>query len=236
MLLSSLKTKQTSDRVRELVDAALVRKKMSARQASIQVVGHDGLIRDIRAGRLPGLDKLQVLFELLDIDLHFGPASEQSSYSPPPPDEDAFAKIPLHEARLAAGAGASNHDEEIIDHLAFRRDWLRRIDVAPSKARLARVTGDSMEPTIFAGDMVLINTGRRAPPPRTRAARDTRLPPIYALTEDGEARIKRVDRAGPDQLLLISDNKMHPTEQKHIGDVTLIGRVAWWGHTVKDYP
>ena len=45
---------------------------ISARRASLDVVGNDGLIRDIRAGRLPGVDRLEALFEYLGLEFHFG--------------------------------------------------------------------------------------------------------------------------------------------------------------------
>jgi phage repressor protein C with HTH and peptisase S24 domain len=225
------------DMILAAIDEALLRKGLSDAAASKLAVGNYSLIKNMRAER--GADKrynftaLQRLAEVLELECYFGP-SRESAMPPSPASRSEFAKVPLHEAWLSAGNGTANGDEEVIEHLAFRRDWLKKIGVSASAARLARVIGDSMEPTICADDMVLIDTKRNAPPAKDRPPTDRRPSPIYALITNGEARIKRIERAGAEELLLISDNKMHPTERVHFGEVTLIGRVAWWGHTNRE--
>jgi phage repressor protein C with HTH and peptisase S24 domain len=233
MLLTNERIQSSRQQIQQAVEAALLKKNVSARKASLDVVGNDGLIRDIRAGVIPSADRLQALFEYLGLEFYFGPVRE-NAVAPPAASRSEFAKVPLHEAFLSAGNGTANGHEEVIEHLAFRRDWLKKIGVSASAARLARVIGDSMEPTICADDMVLIDTKRNAPPAKDRPPTDRRPSPIYALITNGEARIKRIERAGAEELLLISDNKMHPTERVHFGDVALIGRVAWWGHTNRE--
>lgn len=147
-----------------------------------------------------------------------------------------YVPVPLHEALLAAGNGARN-GETIIDQIAFRRDWLKRIGLPASAARLARVTGDSMEPTLFEGDLVLIDTTKIEPQILKRDPRDRRRSPIYALADAGGARVKRIERPEQDQLMLLSDNTDYPPELLHgpdLKDMKIIGRVVWWGHTVKE--
>jgi phage repressor protein C with HTH and peptisase S24 domain len=150
--------------------------------------------------------------------------------------DDAFAHIPLHDAFLAAGGGAENGAEAVIDYLAFRRDWLRRIGVAPSNAALARVEGDSMQPSIWHGDMVMIDhsVARQTIPVRARSSESRVRSPVYALLEDGKARVKRIERPLEDQLILISDNPDYAPQIVHPRDVTVIGKVIWWGHTAKE--
>jgi phage repressor protein C with HTH and peptisase S24 domain len=150
--------------------------------------------------------------------------------------DDAFAHIPLHDAFLAAGGGAENGAEAVIDYLAFRRDWLRRIGVAPSNAALARVEGDSMQPSIWHGDMVMIDhsVARQTIPVRARSGESKVRSPVYALLEDGRARVKRIERPSEDQLVLISDNPDYAPQFIHPDAVTIIGKVVWWGHTSKE--
>lgn len=226
------------DPILATIDEALKKKGLSDAAASKLAVGHPSLIKNLRMPRsgekrynLPALMKLA---EVLDLEFYFGPPRETAATSPPSPEDGKFAEIPLHEAWLAAGSGAANGSEEIVERLAFRREWLRQIGVSPANARLVRVRGDSMEPTIQACDMVLIDRSKTTPPARMRSPNDKRPAPIYALLEDGQARVKRIERAGPEEVLLISDNKLHPTEKKSLRDISLIGRVAWWGHTVRD--
>ena len=125
----------------------------------------------------------------------------------------------------------------MIGHLAFRRDWLDRMGIAADKARIARVRGESMAPTLHDDDMVLIDTGARDVQVRRRGPEDRRLPPIYAVNTADGPRIKRVERPEPGQMQLLSDNNEYPVEVltgDRLKRAEIIGRVVWWGHTVRD--
>ncbi|MEM9063268.1 MAG: hypothetical protein AAGD13_22645 [Pseudomonadota bacterium] len=59
--------------------------KFSARSASIAVVGHDGLVRDIRQkGNVPTADKVDALFRLLGISYNLGTSSPSNETLPIP--------------------------------------------------------------------------------------------------------------------------------------------------------
>lgn len=234
MQANPLKTKETSERIQALVEAGLKRKGMSGRKASMQIVGHDGLIRDIRAGRLPSIDKLEILFDLLDLELYFGPPRDTGAVPQIVLDGTEFAQVPVHGAALAAGNGIENASEERIGHMAFRRSWLKRIGVAASAAVLARADGESMAPTIHHGDMLLIDRARAEPPKVPRAATDTRPAQIYAVLDDGAARVKRIELVPGGTLALLSDNPNFAPEFRPSAAVAIIGRVVWWGHTNKE--
>ena len=150
---------------------------------------------------------------------------------------DDFASIPVHDAFLSAGHAAQNDTEAVIGHLAFRRDWLERLHVNVDNARIARVRDDSMAPTLHDEDIVLIDTGARDIPVRRRGPEDQRLPPIYAVNTDDGPRIKRVKRPEPGQMQLLSDNNLFPVEVltgDRLKRAQVIGRVVWWGHTVRE--
>ncbi|WP_229825921.1 S24 family peptidase [Gemmobacter nanjingensis] len=191
----------------------------------------------LRRGSSPSADKLASLCRAVGWELYFGPPREVAAVEQVTLDGADYAHIPLHDAMLAAGAGAFNGTETVVDSLAFRREWLQRIGVSASTARLARVQGDSMQPSLWHGDMILIDTRTNEPPVRDRDQRDQRRSPIYALIDNGEARVKRIERPSPDQMLLISDNTDYPPELRQGTDlkaITIIGKVAWWGHTNRD--
>lgn len=175
--------------------------------------------------------------DALGLEFYIGPPRDLAgSEQPLKADPQEFAHIPLHNAFLAAGGGSENGAEAVIDYLAFRRDWLRRIGVAPSNAALARVEGDSMQPSIWHGDMVMIDNSaaRQIIPVRARSSESRVRSPIYALLEDGRARVKRIERPSEDQLVLISDNPDYAPQFTHPSAVTIIGKVVWWGHTAKE--
>lgn len=194
-------------------------------------------IQNLKRGSDPRYQNLKSLADALDFELYFGPRRETADISTVALDGDEYAHIPLHEAMLAAGPGYHNAGEAIVDHLAFRRDWLTRMNVTISAARLARVRGDSNQPTLWDGDMVLIDTSKRDPAIRRKGASDQRRSPFYALIDSGEARVKRIERPSPDVMMLISDNPDFPPELRHgdqLTDITITGRVIWSGHSFKD--
>lgn len=186
-------------------------------------------ILDAKQPRTPSVLKAQKIAEALGFEFYLGP--RRAAADPVPSDLHDFAPVPVLNAELAAGDGAANGDEPVIAHLAFRRDWLRRIGVSPTAAVIARARGRSMEPTIHDGDMVLIDRGASTLPARPRDASDQRPARIYALRDDGGARVKRLDLAAPGVLALMSDNPDHPPEFRPVSEVQIIGRVVWWGHT-----
>lgn len=210
----------------------------SERHFAARIGSSDALFKNLRKGSMPTVDRLDAILRELGLHLSIG-APPVSSATPQQMqlDGDEYAHIPLHEAMLAAGSGYHNAGEAIVDHLAFRRDWLTRMGVTISAARVARVRGDSNQPTLWDGDMVLIDTSKRDPAIRRKGASDQRRSPFYALIDSGEARVKRIERPSPDVMMLISDNPDFPPELRHgdqLTDITITGRVIWSGHSFKD--
>ncbi len=94
-----------------------------------------------------------------------------------------------------------------------------------------------MAPTVVEGDMVLIDTSRADPPVRERPKTDKRRSPIFAIRENGEARIKRIERPAADRVILLSDNPEFAPEVltgAEVAGLSIIGKVVWWGHTAKE--
>ena len=191
----------------------------------------------LRRGSSPSADKLAALCSAVGWEFYFGPPRESGPITQVTVDGSDYASIALHEASLSAGPGVINGGSNIIDHLAFRRDWLKRLDINPSKACLARVTGDSMFPTLSPNDMVLIDNRHTDPPIRARGSKDKRRSSIYAFVQDGEARVKRIERPESGLLILLSDNPDCAPEALTGARATalhIIGKVVWWGHTNRE--
>lgn len=162
------------------------------------------------------------------------PSPVQGSFSLREAD---FAHIPVLDAEVSAGPGSTNGDEMVLDHLAFRQDWLHRLRVTPDQATLVHVHGESMKPTLHPGDMVLLDTSdlARELPVRNRPPGKGRVP-IYALRIDGETRVKRLLRPDIDTLVMLSDNPDWAPEvwsgaRLREVEPSIIGKVVWWGHT-----
>ena len=183
-------------------------------------------IQGLKRGSVPALDRVAAMAKALDLEVYLGPRREVGRIEHVMVEGTDYASVPLHDAFLSAGVGSANGDSNIVDHLAFRRDWLKRLGINPTQACLARVSGDSMFPTLSAGDMVLID-------------RDRRKSSIYAFLESGEARIKRIERPDQNLMVLLSDNpeyapQMRTSAQIAALNLSIIGKVVWSGHTIND--
>ena len=132
-----------------------------------------------------------------------------------------FALVPALNVKLSAGNG----HEQIEIHLAqatplaFKADWIRAKGLKPNKLAAMPATGDSMEPGIFDGDSLLVDTSQT----------EVIDGKVYALWYDGGERVKRLYRLPGGGLRIKSDNPSHPTIEvspEHTGHVRVIGRVV----------
>lgn len=135
-------------------------------------------------------------------------------------EDDGFVQIPMVKLRLSAGITGFQAEPERRDGgtLGMRRAWLERHRYDPSHLIAIYVKGESMEPSLYAGDIVVINT------------LDTKLVDgaVYAFNYEGEAVVKRLARdAG--QWWLTSDNVDQRKYHRKLcqgGECLVIGRVV----------
>tara|TARA_R100001369_G_scaffold87589_1_gene123254 strand:+ start:982 stop:1650 length:669 start_codon:yes stop_codon:yes gene_type:complete len=207
------------DRLNELeTNAFAVEKKYGLPEDSIRSI--------LKGGRKSGtsINRAQTICAALGLELYIGPPRETGTVYTTRIDHEDFAAIPRVDARLAAGAGAENDEVSLEGALAFRRDWLRERDISPAQACLLRVSGDSMSPTLYDGDLVMIDE-------RRTTIRDRR---VYALIDvDGAARVKRVEAQQDAYILLTSDNPAHTSELRTGPDMNrlrILGEIVWSAH------
>jgi phage repressor protein C with HTH and peptisase S24 domain len=135
-----------------------------------------------------------------------------------------FVLLPRYEVRAAAGGGALVHSEQVVDHLAFKSDWVRhRLRRNPAHLGLIEAMGDSMEPTIADGDLLLVDFSENK-------VKDNA---IYALSADGDLIVKRIQRNPiTGSLTIISDNPRYPPivlEGHEAARLRVVGQVCWHG-------
>lgn len=134
-----------------------------------------------------------------------------------------FVFVPRHRVTASAGHGAVINDETVVDHLAFRRDWVRQaLGVDPMHLALIDARGDSMSPTIESGDLLLLDT--RADTPRNEG--------IYVINLAGALLVKRLRIAISGSVEVISDNPKYSNETiagSELDRLILVGRVVWHG-------
>ena len=76
-------TMGTMERVLQEIERALRARHMSARQASIEAVGNAELVKRLRRGEVPTVERLAALCEVLELEFYIGPPRDSA-----PVDED----------------------------------------------------------------------------------------------------------------------------------------------------
>jgi phage repressor protein C with HTH and peptisase S24 domain len=135
-----------------------------------------------------------------------------------------YVYLPLYDVRAGAGAGTIVDGEPVVDALAFKEEWIRQeLRTTPEDLRLIYVSGDSMEPDLRAGDIILIDHTD------THASREG----IYVLRLDDALLVKQLQRLPGGMLRVISRNSAYepftiPLKQlEEPNGFAIIGRVVW---------
>lgn len=137
-----------------------------------------------------------------------------------------FALLPRYSVSASAGSGLVALEEQEIERIAFRRDWLHEMGIDAREAGLVTASGDSMDPTIPDGAMMLV-VRRHGEPVRSGF--------IYVLVLDGEVLVKRIMRNVDGTFDLISDNPLYPVQkvrQVDLDGLQIAGRVFWVGRKI----
>jgi phage repressor protein C with HTH and peptisase S24 domain len=119
------------------------------------------------------------------------------------------------------GGGQLVISEQIIDSLAFKADWIKHeIGANPKNLVLISAVGDSMEPTLRSGDLLLIDL----------SSNQIKHDAIYVIALDDELLAKRMQRLVDGTIIVKSDNTLYreqTLEQEKLAALRIIGRVVW---------
>jgi len=129
-----------------------------------------------------------------------------------------FKYIPKVAARLSAGTGSFECEENITDYLSFQTKWLAAKGSVNHMVAM-EVFGQSMEPMIREGDTVLIDQSQK----------NILAGAIYALGVEDTILIKRLEKH-PNKLVLCSDNRDYEPiylEKEDMNKLRIVGKVIW---------
>lgn len=136
---------------------------------------------------------------------------------------DADREVMIEEVDVKLSGGPGAWIPEFIEtkyKLPFQLAWFKRVGAKPSKCKLFRVRGHSMEPLLFNNDSALVNL----------ADTDIVSDHVYAIAVGGEARVKRLFKIA-DGVRIVSENPdkdRYPDETLRGDDVAqllILGRV-----------
>jgi phage repressor protein C with HTH and peptisase S24 domain len=147
-----------------------------------------------------------------------------------PPDDgtgpNGLVSVKRQPVRVSAGPGALVTEELGKPYFGFDERWLRVLTASgPAKLSIVRVEGDSMSPTLNAGDDILVDLGDC----------DGRLRDgIYVLRIDDALVVKRLAFNPVGRRVTIqSDNPAYADwPDCGIEEINCIGRVIWAGRKI----
>lgn len=185
----------------------------------------DGALKGYLKGGKPSVDKALAIADACGVSLRWlatGEGPMRLGDASICADVPKLTSVPRYDIAASAGGGAVVEAENIKETIAFRTDWLREEGLDPKWLNVISVMGDSMEPSLYNGDIILID--RRDGPPRSGC--------VYVINYDGDLLVKRLQRLLNGGFKIISDNPRYEPETipaEQMEQVRIIGRVVWKG-------
>lgn len=135
---------------------------------------------------------------------------------------DPMARIPIMNVTASAGGGSVVTTEDTDGYLAFEPSWLHRMGLNRAELFTMPTMGESMEPTIKAGEYVLCSS----------AEHHTKIGDgIYVIRLEGNVLVKRLQVLPGGILEVSSDNsqfyKPFRLDMKAETDFIILGRVIF---------
>ena len=185
--------------------------------------------------RVPGSDFLARLAKVVECNPGWllsgeGEMQIKEEYRYPSPRSshttmEGFVLVPQY--NIEASGGSVFHSEQIVDHLAFKEDWVHKeLGTNPESLLLVHNIGDSMEPTLHTGDLLLVD----------RSKSQVKGEGIYLINLDDGLMVKRVEWLLDGSVVIRGDNTFVSREQvlpsKDLQKLDILGRVVWVGSKI----
>ena len=129
-------------------------------------------------------------------------------------DDNDAVWVPLYDVYASAGGGEDVWGEEIEQYIPFSRVWLNQKNLHSKSLSCVKVRGDSMEPTLNNGDVILVNSDRQVGDG------------VFVVRIGNLLRVKRLQTLLNGSLKISSDNPIYESETlnpKEDSDFAIIG-------------
>lgn len=137
-----------------------------------------------------------------------------------------FVTVPKYDLPLTTGGrDLAIHSAQVVDHLAFKKEWLEEMSISTNCLALIAVKDDSMEPTLRSNDLILTDTN----------SSHIENNSIYVLRLDNELIVKRIQRKVNGAVIVKSDNPVYGEEEFDAVSaqaLPVVGKVIWYGRKI----
>lgn len=185
-------------------------------------------IYDIISGKSanPSTVKLARVANKLGVSLAWlaGNSEHATATSPIPlhTPHDEYVTIPRIMVDISPGGDNIVSLEHGGEPYYFSKAWIREhVRASPDDLRTLSVCGDSMEPTLYHNDQIIIDTTRKTPSP----------PGIFVLFDGLVLAAKRLEQFthhDQSRLRISSDKPEYSVYERRVEEVSIIGRVVWF--------
>ena len=160
------------------------------------------------------------LARLLSAPRRRRPGGESESDGAPARQREAAATchVEVQKVSPVTDSNAETTEGAAASHVAFRCEWLKRHGIDPDRCAVLGVEGESMEPTVPDGSLVLVDFTRR----RLRSGR------VFVVRSGDGLSVKRAGKDGDGGWRLVSDHPGWPDERwPENAECEVIGEVRW---------
>lgn len=190
-------------------------------------VGLSSLHRWIAGEGMPAFNSLALLAAAVGVSLDWIASGRGEMYpsegvQAQAGEDNAYAYVPLYDARISQGHGAWSDGARILTMLAFTKYSLSKKGLQASQLAAVRVDGDSNEPFLKDGDTVMVDLSRNL----------IQGEAFYVIRLDDLLYAKRLQRQIDGGVLVISANTAYPAinvSADHLDRLQVVGRVVWSG-------
>ena len=167
----------------------------------------------IQHNRTPNIEDLKKLSEFFGVSFDYLIDGLEAKVDISTPNDKSKFIVPVLNQKFSAGYGQYLQDEpKIIGYMEVPR-YLKQYG---ERLALLYVDGDSMEPTLRRGDLVLCDSCGYSGEG------------LYAIMRDGDGYVKRVYKDSG-KFIIKSDNPLYPTKEEPLDSQCLgiVGRVHY---------
>lgn len=198
----------------------------------LESVAGQRLLRLTRERPEPEWSSLGYALFLIDQRLHALDAFVPGAATPGENESDVveaaqsdFIRLPVFlDVMASAGPGAVPASQHAEGTIGFDRQFLRELGAAPDRCSIIRATGDSMQPSIPDGSLLIVDHGQS----------EVKNGHIMVINLGDDLLVKRVRRRLDGLIDLVSDNIAYPPEtigHDMLHQLRVVGRVVYFCRT-----
>lgn len=141
---------------------------------------------------------------------------------------EAETTVPvLGEVYASMGNGITVYNENQTGTYSISNQLAKELGVNLKYATMIFASGDSMMPTIYGGDSLLVDTSKT----------DIYDGRIYCVRINGQLYAKRLQLIPPERIKVVSDNQekydSFYVDKDSAFDFEVIGEIRWWGRVAR---